>query len=318
MTPAHARAAVVEASRRLLDAGLVAKTWGSVSVRLDEATMAITPGGVAFPDLIENMVVAVDLETDQWSGGYRPSAERALHRQAYRSRPDVAAVVHTHQVAASMCAAARVGVPMPLGTVPCAKHGLPGSARLARDTVAALGEGPAVLMANHGALAVGASLDEAYDRVHLLERACAEHVVARRPREGAHMPADADAPWDPSCLEPVPLRDGTSAWLSTAPFTLRFAELRRPMPPVLNDLAELAGRRVRVLRGMPKRRPRADAVLVAARGALVLGPDHEATAMVIERAARAWIGAAGLGGAVELPGWEARLLRARRARSHVR
>lgn len=318
MTPAHARAAVVEASQRLLDAGLVAKTWGSVSVRLDEATMAITPSGVAFPDLIADMVVAVDLETDQWSGGYRPSAERALHRQAYGRRPDVAAVVHTHQVAASICAAARVGVPTPLGTVPCAKHGLPGSARLARDTVAALGEGPAVLMANHGVLAVGASLDEAYDRVHLLERACAEHVVARRPREGAHMPADPDAPWDPSCLEPVPLRDGTSGWLSTAPFTLRFAELRRPMPPVLDDLAELASRRVRVLRGMPKRRLRADAVLVAGRGALVIGPDHEATAMVIERAARAWIGAAGLGGAVELPGWEARMLRARRARSHVR
>jgi hypothetical protein len=65
---------------------------------------------------------------------------------------------------------------------------------------------------------------------------------------------------------------------------------------------------VAVLRTTPKRRPRADAVLVPGRGALVCGADHEAVAMVVEKAARAWIGGQGLGGAKPLPAWEALLM----------
>jgi hypothetical protein len=159
-------------------------------------------------------------------------------------------------------------------------------------------------------------LGEAFDRVSQLERACAAYVVAKRPREGSHMPADPDAPWDPACLQPVQLGDGSSAWLSTAPFTVRFSILRKPLPPVLDDLAQLTGRRVASLRSTPKSRPRADAVLVPGRGALVFGYDHEAVAMVVEKAARAWIGASGLGGAKPLPLWEALLMRAVYVRSY--
>jgi ribulose-5-phosphate 4-epimerase/fuculose-1-phosphate aldolase len=173
-------------------------------------------------------------------------------------------------------------------------------------------------MANHGAFAIGGTLEEAFDRVTELERACAAYVVVKRPYEGSHMPADPDAPWDPACLQTVDLADGTTAWLSTAPFTVRFSILRRPLPPVLDDLAQLTGRRVATLRATPKRRPRSDAVLVPGRGALVFGSDHEAVAMVVEKAARAWIGAAGLGGAKPLPAWEALLMRAVYVRSYSR
>lgn len=316
MNEAQARRALVEAGHRLLAEGLVARTWGNLSVRIDEHTMAITPSGIQYPDLTEQMIVLVDLGTDAWSGPYRPSGERKVHREAYRRRPEVNAVVHTHQVAASICAAARVPVPTPFGEVPCAPYALPGTKRITQRTVGALGDGPAVLMANHGALAVGATLDEAFSRVAELEQACARHVVDKRPREGSHMPADPDAPWDPACLQPVQLDDGTPGWLSSAPFTVRFATLRRDLPPVLDDLAQLTGRRVAPLRSTPKRRPRADAVLVPGRGVLVFGPDHEAVAMVVEKAARAWIGGQGLGGARPLPTWEALLMRVVYARSY--
>jgi ribulose-5-phosphate 4-epimerase/fuculose-1-phosphate aldolase len=224
--------------------------------------------------------------------------------------------VHTHQVAASICAAARVPVPTAFGEVPCAPYALPGTKKITEGTVGALGQGPAVLMANHGAYAVGGTLEEAFDRVSQLERACAAYVVAKRPREGSHMPADPDAPWGPACLQSVQLDDGSSAWLSTAPFTVRFSILRKPLPPVLDDLAQLTGRRVATLRSTPKSRPRADAVLVPGRGALVFGDDHEAVAMVVEKAARAWIGASGLGGDKPLPLWEALLMRAVYVRSY--
>ncbi len=316
MSEGHGRRELVEAGHRLLAEGLVARTWGNLSVRLDDRTMLVTPSGIAYPDLTEAMIVRVDLDTDEWTGSFRPSGEFKLHRETYRRRPEVMAGVHTHQVAASICAAARVSVPTPFGEVPCAPYALPGTKRITEGTVGALGAGPAVLMANHGAFAVGSSLEEAFDRVSQLERACADHVVAKRPREGAHMPADPDAPWDPACLQPVDLVDGTTAWLSTAPFTVRFSILRRALPPVLDDLAQLTGRRVATLRSTPKRRPRADAVLVPGRGALVFGSDHEAVAMVVEKAARAWIGGAGLGGARPLPAWEALLMRVVYVRSY--
>ncbi len=317
MREAEARALLVDAGHRLLAEGLVARTWGNLSVRLDERTMAVTPSGIAYPDLTEEMIVLVDLETDQWSGPYRPSGERKVHREVYRRRPDVQAAVHTHQVAASICAAARVPVPtQTLGEVPCAPYALPGTKKLTEATVSALGAGPAVLMANHGVLTVGADLESAFDRVAELERACADYVVVKRPYEGSHMPADPADLWDPACLSQVPLRDGTRAWLSQAPFTVRFSVLRRSLPPVLDDLAQLTGRHVAPVRSAPRRRPRSDAVLVPGRGALVFGVDHEAVAMVVEKAARAWIGGAGLGGAKSLPLWEALLMRVVYARSY--
>ena len=128
--------------------------------------------------------------------------------------------VHTHQVAASICAAARVSVPTPFGEVPCAPYALPGTKKITEGTVGALGQGPAVLMANHGAFAVGGTLEEAFDRVSELERACAAYVVAKRPREGSHMPADPDAPWDP----------GVPAAGATSPTARRRGCRRRPSP----------------------------------------------------------------------------------------
>jgi len=313
---AQARRELVDAGHRLLAEGLVARTWGNLSVRLDARSMAITPSGIAYPDLTEAMIVVVDLETDEWSGQFKPSGERKLHSEVYRRRPEVMAGVHTHQAAASICASARVSVPTPVGAVPCAPYALPGTKKITQGTANALGELPAVLMANHGAFTVGDTLEQAFERITALERACAAHVVASRPREGSHMPADPDAPWDPACLEPVELRDGTSAWLSTAPFTARFSVLRRALPPVLDDLAQLTGRHVACVGSLPHKRPRRDAVLIAGRGALVLGADHEAVAMVVEKAARAWIGAAGIGGAIALPTWEALLMRVVYARSY--
>ena len=316
MSEADARRDLVSAGHRLLADGLVARTWGNLSVRLDERSMLVTPSGISYPDLTEKMIVRVDLDSGEWTGSYKPSGERKLHSETYRRRPEVMAGVHTHQVAASICAAARVQVPTPFGEIPCAPYALPGTKKITAGTVGALGQGPAVLMANHGAFAVGGTLDEAFDRVSELERACAAHVVAEWPKVGSTMPADADAPWDPACLHAVRLADGTDAWLSTAPFTVRFSTLGKSLPPVLDDLAQLTGRHVASTSAVPGKRPRADALLVAGRGALVLGDDHEAVGMVVEKAARAWIGAAGLGGARALPMWEALLMRVIYARSY--
>jgi len=305
MTEDQARLTLVAAGRRLADEGLVARSWGNLSVRLGDS-MAVTPSGIPWADLRPEMIVLVHLETGQWSGPWKPSGERKVHREIYRRRPDVAAVVHTHQNAASACAAARLPVPTPAGLVPCAPYALPGTKALTLGTVDALGDGSAVLMANHGVFTVGASLDGAFDRVRGLECDCAAYLGAKAPRP---FPAPIDGPWNPGWLEAIVLADGTQGQISTAPFTQAWSTTGRRLPAVLDDLAQLAGSKVKMLARLPGRRPSNDVVMVKGKGAVVCGPDAETLAMVVEKAARAVQGGVGLGGAKRFPGWEAELMR---------
>lgn len=309
MTEARARSALVEAGHRLLAEGLVARSWGNLSLRLG-SHMAVTPSGIPWTDLTEEMIVLVDLETDAWSGPWKPSGERKVHREIYRRRPEVGAIAHTHQNAASVCAVARVTVPLGNELVPCAPYGLPGTKALTRGTVGALGAGSAVLMANHGVFTVGTSLAQAFERIQTLETACSDLVAQRA---ASKLPARVDAPWDPQWLSSVPATEGpwngTRLWLSTAPFTVAWAQRGLALPALLDDLAQLAGSKVGVEGAIPAHRPKNDVVLIQGRGAIVSGEDAEALAMVVEKAARAALGAEGLGGARAFPAWEATLMR---------
>jgi ribulose-5-phosphate 4-epimerase/fuculose-1-phosphate aldolase len=300
------RAALVAAGERLLAEGLVARSWGNLSLRLPSGTMAITPSGIPYPDLRADMIALVDLATGEWSGPLKPSGERELHRLIYLARPDVGAIVHTHQNAASACASARVAVPSPWGSTPCAPYALPGTGKLAKATTAALGSGPAVLLANHGALTVGASMDEAFVAALELESAAAD-LLAREAK--APLPARPDAAWDPDCLSSAELADGTSVLVSAAPYTLAWAERVRRLPAALDDLAQIVGVSVPASASWPTRRPGTEALFVKGRGLLSLGPDAAAIAMVAEKAARAAICCESLGGAVKLPAIEAALMR---------
>jgi len=304
MTEFEARQALVSAGQRLMAEGLVARSWGNLSVRLDAQTMAVTPSGILWSDLVPEMISVVDLATGEWKGGWKPSGERKVHREIYRRRPEVNAVVHTHQSAASVCAVARVGVRLGTEVVPCAPYGLPGTKRLTLGTVGALAGGPAVLMANHGVFTVGRDLDQAFDRIRDLEVACAAHITAHAPHP---LPDRVDSPWDPSWLAAV--EDQPQLWKSRAPFTLAWSKRREPLLAVLDDLAQLAGPRVASVAALPGRRPSTDVVLVQDEGAFVWGNDAEALAMVVEKAARAALGAQGLGGAHRFPAWEAHLMR---------
>jgi len=302
VTEAEARTSLVAAGLRLQAEGLVARTWGNLSVRLDARTMVVTPSGIAYQDLTEAMMVVVDLETDAWSGPWKPSGERKVHREIYRRRPDVAAVVHTHQNAASACAAARLPVPTSAGVVHCAAYALPGSQALTKATADALGQGTAVLMANHGVFAVGADLDQAFRRISTLEKDCAAHLASRA---GSALPARADAPWQSVWVSPVGLADGSQGLLSSAPYTVAWSRRGRSLVALLDDLAQLAGPRVPVAMTLPRRLGSRKALLVVGQGALVSGTDAEALAMVIEKACRAALGAEGLGGPRPFPAWEA-------------
>ena len=101
---------VCEAGKRLLKEGLVARTWGNVSIRVNERQMVITPSGRKYEELTPNDMVLVDIYTLKYEGSIKPSSELKLHCQVYKNRPNINSVIHTHQMYASIVAAAQKDV----------------------------------------------------------------------------------------------------------------------------------------------------------------------------------------------------------------
>ncbi len=184
----EAQEAVVSAGRQLVETGLIARTWGNVSCRIDSGHFAITPSGMAYDTLQPEDIAVVSIEDLSWQGPHKPSSEKGVHAEVYRIKPEAGFVIHTHQINASIAgvlgadvklteaeAVQRIG-----GDAPVATYGLPGTKRLRKNVAAALARSTscAILMAHHGAVCFGSDASEAFEAAHALERACARFVAA--------------------------------------------------------------------------------------------------------------------------------------------
>jgi len=180
------RQQIIEGGLRLVREGLVARTWGNISIRVDETRMLITPSGRAYKDLGPEDIVLVNYHTSKHEGSIRPSSEKELHCEIYRTRKKIHAVIHTHQMNASTVAAAHREVPPILDdmaqiigpSVRVAEYALPSTRKITRRTVRALKGRNAALMANHGAVCVGRDLEEAFVVCQVLEKACKAFIEA--------------------------------------------------------------------------------------------------------------------------------------------
>jgi len=185
MTEQEAKEAVRAMGLRLVELGLTAGTWGNASVRFSDTEMAITPSGTDYATMRPEDIVIVDLATGEARGG-KPSSEKTLHMEIYRTRPEAKAVVHTHSMSASSVAAARREVPPILDdlaqivgpSLRVAEYSLPGSKKMARAVLSAMRGRMAALMANHGAVAMGRSPDEAILCAQIVEKGCRAFVEA--------------------------------------------------------------------------------------------------------------------------------------------
>lgn len=177
---------VIKAGRKLLAEGLVSGTWGNVSIRADDSHMLITPSGRPYEELTLQDIVLVNYHTGKYSGNIKPSSERELHSEIYRTRKNINAVIHTHQVHASTVAAARREIPPILDDmaqiigpgVRVADYALPSTRSIVRKTVRALQGRMAALMANHGAVCIGRDIHEAFVVCQVLEKACRAFIEA--------------------------------------------------------------------------------------------------------------------------------------------
>ena len=188
---------IVEVGRRLWTRGFVASNDGNISVRIDADRLLMTPASVSKGFMTPDMMVVTDLDGRLLSGapGRKPSSEILMHLVAYRERPDVGAVVHAHPPLSTGFAVA--GIPLDravlaevvttLGSIPIAEYGTPSTRELA-DTVAPYVKAhDGLLLANHGALALGSDLFAAYYKMETIEHFARISLVARhaRPRASA-------------------------------------------------------------------------------------------------------------------------------------
>ncbi len=294
-----ARALTVECGRELLEKGLVARTWGNVSCRLDTDTMVITPSGMDYKAITENDIVSVRLSDGTWDGERKPSGERGVHIAAYRCFTDVGFVIHTHQVAAS--ALSLVGFDSlqitdaereKLGGIALAGYGLPGTGKLTDNVRQALAKGNhTVLMAKHGALICAATKDEAMEMAFVLEEVCNRNLKCHFeyiPQE----PSRVD-------MEMVRLVYPMADYVSS-PALLTWAEKGRGIRAQLDDMAQMIGVRIPCVKGTEgviRKLERKNAVLVPRFGAVVNAEDSddvEALKLLCEKSAvcalhvRAW------------------------------
>ncbi|UCH27307.1 MAG: class II aldolase/adducin family protein [Trueperaceae bacterium] len=179
------REQLVEVGRRLQAARHVTATEGNLSVRLDENRVLITPSGREKGSLSSEDMVVIDLEGRTESGA-EPSSERHVHLETYKTRTDVQAVIHAHPRYSTGWAMARRALPwqthpevvVVLGQVALVPYLTPSTRELGQAVAEALGSCNACLMANHGAVAVGATLQEAFQRMEILESFAHSAMVA--------------------------------------------------------------------------------------------------------------------------------------------
>ena len=182
-----ARVEIISAAKKMAGQNMLPGSWGNISVRVDEETFAVTPSGHGYDNLMPQDIVIVDAAGNTLDGTLIPSSELPLHLAIYKAQPDAEAVVHTHSIYASACAAARRDIP-PLiedmvqimgGPVHCAEYALPGTDELAQNVINAMGGKRAALMANHGVACWGTTLDEAMMVAGIVEKAAQLYCITQ-------------------------------------------------------------------------------------------------------------------------------------------
>lgn len=295
----EAKILVVDAGKKLVEQGLIARTWGNISARVSDTQFVITPSGRAYETLTPEEIVVVNIVDCSYEGEIKPSSEKGIHAEAYRLRPQVDFVIHTHQTNAS--AVSILGRDftleeesedkMLLGpAIPCASYGLSSTKTLKKAVARAIGENPdcsTVLMRYHGAVCMGKDEENAFRVAHALER-------------------ETGRIYEKLCGEKIPKKGsdwGTRQQLKncyaihcTTPYIMEMSLRGKTLPPYSDDQAQIAGTSVRCVPGDAGNRQLAkavrgrNAVLVRGKGAICIGKnaeEAEAVCMVLEKACQA-------------------------------
>lgn len=179
---------VVNASQDLARKGYLVATGGNISIRITgQDVFAITPSNYDYMKMTPADVCVLDFELKAIEGRLPPSVESAMHAAIYQARPDVQAIVHTHQVYASALTLIKVPIPAlfdeqarflgrSVEIIPYA----PSGTGMLKNTVARHVKGPnnAFMMQNHGVLVFGHDMERAVHNVEILEKCALAYLLA--------------------------------------------------------------------------------------------------------------------------------------------
>jgi len=177
-TLAELREGIVEIGRRMYEKGFVAGTSGNISCRLPGSRFLITPSGKAKGRLRSEDMVVIDEDGSAISGPGVPSSEFRLHTYIYSLRDDAGAVVHAHPVFCTAFASA--GKPLTasilpeimlsVGDIPLAEYGTPSTSELPHSLENLAKNNDAILLRNHGVVVVGNDLEDAFNKLEMVEQ----------------------------------------------------------------------------------------------------------------------------------------------------
>ena len=181
------RQEIVDKSLQAFREGLFSGTSGNMSCRVAPDEMLITPTSVRYDVLRAQDIVRMRLDGTVLEGKLQPSSEWRLHAAVYRAYPGTNAVFHTHSPYATAFAVVRRSIPAVLietriflgGEVRCADYAAPGTEAVGANAVPALADRGGCTLANHGVLAVGESLAQAYLRAEYIEDTAKICTLAR-------------------------------------------------------------------------------------------------------------------------------------------
>ncbi len=181
------RQALIAAARAMNALGINQGTSGNLSLRLGDA-MLITPSAIAYDSLTPEMLPLMPFGGSYGShrGAYRPSSEWRFHHDIYMARPEIGAVVHNHAPYATALAMARRDIPAchymiaRFGGAPIrvAPYALFGTAELSAHVIGALQGRSACLLANHGCLATGPTIEAALGAAVELEALAQQYCLS--------------------------------------------------------------------------------------------------------------------------------------------
>jgi L-fuculose-phosphate aldolase len=190
------RSEMVQVCRALYRRQLLAATDGNLSVREAEETLLTTPSGVNKGFIRPEDILLVDLSGRVLKGAGKPTTELLLHVEVYNQRPDVRAVIHAHPPVATAFTIAGVSlaegilpeVVLSLGAIPTAPYATTGTPEMAAAVRELLPYYDAILLEQHGALTMGQSLWEAYNRMEKVEHAAWTVWLARQLGQARTLP----------------------------------------------------------------------------------------------------------------------------------
>lgn len=176
-TENDARSLIVKWGKELYDAGMVKGSGGNISIKYDNSIL-LTPTGYFLGHLKEDDISLTDTDGNLISGP-KPTKETPMHIAAYKASPEIKAVIHVHAPYSIALASTfppdsympifLPSVAIKVGKIKITPFEYPGSEQLANIVYDSLKVGPAVLLANHGIVATGKSIEEALSIAYEIE-----------------------------------------------------------------------------------------------------------------------------------------------------